>query len=144
MCIHGTQGHVPEQLKPSLRMLHHSVPATTGRLTAQQSNLLPGTAEPERKPTPVTQGAAAEGAFGHHNKQLSRFQISAGEVLSKKGSSGGCRSPYVVPDISNLGLKLEQSTENEKGSSALHEASTGLGDASLSTERNLLLTEAVR
>lgn len=34
MCIHGTHGHIPEQLKPSLRMLQHSLPATTGRLIA--------------------------------------------------------------------------------------------------------------
>lgn len=72
------------------------------------------------------------------------FQISAGEVLSKKGSSGGCRSPYVVSNISDPGLKLEQSTQNEKGSLVLHEATTGLGDASLSTEKNPVLIKAFR
>lgn len=71
------------------------------------------------------------------------FQISA-EVLSKKGSSGGCRSPYVVSNVSNPGLKLEQGTQNEKGSLVLHEDTTGLGDASLSTERKLVLIKAFK
>lgn len=74
---------------------------------------------------------------------MSSFQISA-EVLSRKGSSGGCRSPCVALNVSNPGLKLEQSTQNEKGSLVLHEATRGLGDASLSTERNLALIKAFR
>lgn len=43
------------------------------------------------------------------------------------------------------GLKLEKSTQKEKGSlSVLHEATTGLGDACLNTESNLFLIKASR
>lgn len=43
------------------------------------------------------------------------------------------------------GLKLEKSTQKEKGSlSVLHEATTGLGDAHLNTESNLFLIKASR
>lgn len=49
-----------------------------------------------------------------------------------------------VSNVSDPGLKLEQSTQNEKGSLVLHKATTGLGDASLSTESNLALIKVFR
>lgn len=43
------------------------------------------------------------------------------------------------------GLKLEKSTQKEKGSlSVLHEATTGPGDARLNTESNLVLIKVSR
>lgn len=41
MCIHGTHGHTPEQLKPSLRMLQQLLPVTTGCLMAPAEQLCP-------------------------------------------------------------------------------------------------------
>lgn len=54
-------------------------------------------------------------------------------------------SHCAVSNVSDQGLKLEQSTQNEKGSlSVLHEATTGLGDACLNTESNLVLIKLSR